>query len=112
MAQGIQLRAAAQNVLAYGSISSSYTAIGVPFTNPIRLMVVYNLTNATLQFSFTGNTDHFVLAAGDNFTLDVCTNEINNQGWFISTGTQMYVKEIGTPTSGSVYVSSMYAGGN
>jgi hypothetical protein len=108
MSSGIQLRADAQRSLAFGSIGASYAAIGSAFGFPMRIIKVDNLTDATLQFSFTGNTDHFVLPAGGFLLVDVCTNEVQTQGFFISTGTTIYVKRSGTPTSGSVYVTTFY----
>lgn len=110
MAQGIELRADAQRSLAFGGISGTYAAIGTAFANVVRMMIVQNLTNATLQFSFDGVVDHFVLPASGQVIFDVTTNQISNaNGFFISVGTQMSVKTIGSPGSGSVYVSAFYA---
>ena len=108
MSSGIQLRADAQRSLGFASIIAGYTAIGSSFPFAMRIIKIDNLTNATLQFSFTGTTDHFVLPAGGFLLVDVCTNEVQTAGFFISVGTTMYVKRIGTPTSGSVYVTTFY----
>lgn len=108
MAYGIQLRADAQRSIAFGSIGASYAAIGSQFPQAMRILKVDNLTDALLQFSFTGNTDHFVVPAGSFLLVDVCTNEVQTAGFFISVGTILYVKTIGTPTSGSVYVTTIY----
>ena len=112
MAQPIKFRAEAQRSLAAASIQASYTSIGAPIDHIGRQMIVQNFTDALLQFSFDGVVDHFVLPASGQMILDVTTNETDPAGWFISIGTQMSVKRIGNPTSGSVYVSLFYAGGN
>lgn len=112
MAQGIELRAYAQQSLAAASVGASFTAIGSPLLKPMRMLLVQNYTDALLQFSFDGVVDHFVLPSMGQFILDVTANQINNaSGFFIGSGTQMYVEQIGTPTTGSVYVSSFYANG-
>lgn len=105
---GIQLRADAQRSIAAASVGASYSAIGTAFPQPMRILKVDNLTDALLQFSFTGNTDHFVVPAGGFILVDVCTNEVQTAGFFISTGTTLYVKQIGIPTTGSVYVTTFY----
>jgi len=111
MASAIKLRAEAQRSLAAASVGASYTAIGTEVANIVRLMIVQNYTDALLQFSFDGVVDHFVLPSGGQLIIDVTTNDFNGQGFFISIGTLMSVKRIGTPTTGSVYVSAFYAGG-
>lgn len=110
MAQGIELRSEAQRSLAAASIGAAYANIGTPLARIVRVLIVQNYTDALLQFSFADGVDHFVLPAGGQLILDVTTNEIaNSMGFFISKGTQLQVKEIGTPTTGAVYVSTFYA---
>ena len=110
MAQSLYLRCDPVRSLAYSSIGATYTAIGTMITviGP-RIYFIQNLTNATLMFSYDGVNDHFPLPANGFRLLDICTNQIDTQGFFLSAGTQFYVKEIGTPTSGSVYLTVEYA---
>jgi hypothetical protein len=108
MASSIQLRADAQRSLAFGSIGAGYTAIGTPFAFAMRIMLMQNLTDATLQFSFTGNTDHFVLAPSSSVLFDVASDQVQTLGFYIQAGTRMFVKQIGAPTTGSVYLSVFY----
>ncbi len=113
MAAGIEIRAEEVDTLAFGSISASYTAIGDPFEHPIRILTIQNLTDATLMFSFDGVVDHIALPASGQVIFDATTNRVDNaQGFFFSVGSLMSVKRIGTPTSGSVYVSAFYARGS
>lgn len=109
MALQLDLRALSLATLGSGSISGTYAAIGNPFPSPVRVMIVQNLTDVTLTFSFTGNTDHFVLPTGGQLILDVASDEFQGNGFIISINTQMYVK--GSPTTGSAYISAFYAKG-
>ena len=102
MALGRQLRCEPVRSLAYSSIVSGYTAVGTPVTNPDGVALFQNLTNQTVMFSFDGVNDHFPLAALAGHVLDITTNQPTNDGLFLSVGTQFYVKQIGTPSSGSV----------
>lgn len=109
----IRLRADAQRSLAFGSIGAAYMGVGTAFAAPIRLIFVQNLTDALLQFSIDGVNDHFPLAPHGFLLLDVTANRSNQaSGFYISEGTRVYVKEIDTPSSGSVYVSTFYGEGS
>lgn len=98
----------AQRSLGFGSIGASYAIVGSTLFYKIRMLIVKNQTDALLQFSSDGATDHFVLDTGEAFILDIATNDAQEDPWFIPAGQGIYVKRIGTPTSGSVYVSALY----
>lgn len=107
-ALAIKLLPEAVRSLAFGSISAAYMGIGIPLTNPSRIIMIQNFTDADLMVSFDGITDHLPVAASGFVLLDVTANKTVTQGFYIAEGTRFYVKEIGTPTSGSIYVSSFY----
>jgi len=109
MGQSLYLRCDPVRSLAYTSLGASYVALGTQLTTAPRIYFIQNLTNATLMFSYDGVNDHFPLPANGFRLLDVCTNQIATQGFFVSAGTQFYVKNVGTPTSGSVYLTVEYA---
>jgi hypothetical protein len=88
--------------------SGSYIPIGDETEFPSRQILVQNLTDVTLVFSLDGINDHFALPTSGFLLLDVTSNAAISMGFFIASGTTVYVNEIGTPTTGSVYVSSMY----
>lgn len=90
------------------SISGTYAAIGTPLANPSRILMIQNLTDETLMFSFDGITDHIPVPDNGFILLDVTANKTVSQGFYIAEGTRFYVKEIGNPTTGSVYISSFY----
>lgn len=111
MAQGRRLRADALRSLAFGGISGAYAPVGTAFPEPIRIMMLQNLTDANVIFSFTGNTDHIVVPSGGFVLLDVMTNQWEDSGFAIQVGTIMHVKqESAGPTTGNVYISAFFAG--
>lgn len=110
MAQDRRLRADALRSLAFGGIGAAFAVVGSVFSEPIRIMMLQNLTDVDVIFSFTGNTDHVIVPAGGFLLLDITTNQWEGAGWFIQAQTQMYVKQAsGAPTSGSVYISAFFA---
>lgn len=95
----------------FGSITSSYTAIGTPFDNPIHLFILQNTTNQALFFSWNGTTDHMMLVANGQLVLDVSSNLIFNAGAFlVAKGVNIYVKypTDTAPTTGTVYLSAFF----
>lgn len=108
MAQSIRLVSEPVRSLAFGSIGAAYMGIGTAFDNPVRILVIQNLTDASLMFSFDGVEDTIPLARDGYILLDVSSNKNREHGLYIGEGTRIYVKEIGTPTAGSAYVSVFY----
>lgn len=107
-AQAIRLMFEPIRSLDSGSIGAAYMGIGDPLTNAIRLLLVQNETDTSLMFSANGVDDHFQLPAGGFLLLDITANKTVSQGFYIAEGTRFYVKEIVTPTTGSVYVTVAY----
>jgi len=94
--------------LAFGSIVAGYTAIGTALEHPIRIFLLQNLTDETLMFSFDGVNDHIPVSLGGYLLIDVTANKTLVQGFYIAEGSSIYVKRIGIPTTGAVYVSTFY----
>lgn len=95
--------------LAAASVTGTYTAIGSALQNPTRILYIGNLTDATLLFSVDGVHDHVELPTSGFILLDAAANQTHNQGAFFPAGMTVYVKESGTPTTGSANVSTVYA---
>lgn len=106
MSLAIRLLPETLRSLAFGSIGAAYMGIGTAFDKPIRIIFIQNLTDTLLMFSFEGVNDHFPLPTNGFMLLDVTANKTREQGYYVSEGTRIYVKEIVTPTSGTVYVSA------
>ena len=106
--QAIRLVSESVRSLAFGSIGAGYSGIGTSITNPIRILHIQNLTDASLMFSYDGVNDHFPLPANGFLVLDITANKSREQGCYLAEGTRVYAKQIDAPTSGSVYVSIYY----
>lgn len=104
----IRMRAETLRSLGFASISGTYARIGTSLIHPARQILVQNLTDETVVFSFDGVNDHFVLPASGFFLSDITSNKSIAQGWFMAEGDALYVKEVGNPTTGSVYFSVFY----
>lgn len=107
----LAIRFAAEPVrsIAFGGISGTYAAIGTPLVNPIRQFLIQNETDALLMFSLDGVNDHFPIPAGGFFLDDVSSNKsLLAQGWFLAAGTTLYVRTVGSPSTGNVYFSAFY----
>jgi hypothetical protein len=94
--------------IAYGSISGTYAGIGTAITNPSRIIVIQNLTDADVMISEDGINDHYPLPAKSGQIWDYCSNQSHAEGAYKAAGTRFYVKLIGTATMGSVYLSTQY----
>ena len=104
----IRFRAETVRTLAAGSIGAAYMGVGVALTQPIRQFFIQNLTDGTLMFSFDGVNDHFPLPRNGFYVSDITANASTTGGWFLAEGDRLYVKEVDTPTTGSVYFSAFY----
>src|SRR5208337_327295 len=93
---------------AAAAIAVGYTAIGTPLVAPMRVMYIVNTTDAQLNFSIDGISDHFTLLESSYICLDFGANKNQDSTWNLPTGTTFYVKQVGAPSTGSVYVTSAY----
>jgi len=94
---------------AEASITASFTAVGVPFTAPIRIMTLVNNTDGDMIFSLDGINSHFFVPKSSFRLYDFTTNkQLVDQMFVIQEGTQIFVKYSTTPSSGAVYVEGIY----
>lgn len=91
-----------QGSLAAASITSSYTLIGTIFSNPVVLLIIVSTLDQPVQASFDGINDFVPVVAGSTIVLDFRSDQVCIPGQF-----GIYVKEIGDPTSGNIYVSAI-----
>ena len=108
----IRILAEPVRTLAFGSISGAYMGIGTGLSNASRIIYILNATDAFLMFSYDGVNDNQPLPANSAILLDLTANKTQQQGAYISEGTRVYVKEVGTPSTGAVYVASYYGASN
>jgi hypothetical protein len=98
--------------LAFGSISASYAALGTALTDHARIVVFVNSSNAEVYISVDGTNNNLRLAANSFRLFDFSTNRIQDDGLFVSMGTQFYVKQVsGAPSSGGVWIEVISATG-
>ena len=88
-----------QSFIAYGSITSDYQLVGDLFGEPCLQLIVVSTMDDTVQFSWDGVNDAFPVVAKATIIIDVGSNglaESANQG--------AYVKLIGSPSTGGLYI--------
>lgn len=104
MAYGTRAKFDSVRELAFGGIGAAYAALGTPLTDHARIVRFVNSTNVEIYVSVDGVNDHMRLAASSFVLYDFSTNKIQDDGLFVSVGTQFYVKQVaGAPASGSVW---------
>lgn len=109
MSDAVRIKAEQVKVIAAADIGSGLTLIDSITQHAARMILFQNLTDALLMFSLNGTTDHFPLASETYFVLDVATNRTaTSEELYYPTGSAFYVRQIGTPTTGSVYVTIFY----
>ena len=106
---GVVLKAEAARTLAFGSISGTYADVGSVTANPVRIIMVKNLTDVAVTVSADdGTTDWFDLPANGADTIDVFTNG-GPDGAYLPVGSQFQVKDQGSgAASGKVVIQCYY----
>jgi len=96
--------------IAFGSLTSSFQAIGAATSHPIRWYRLVNNTDATIELSLTGNQTEEKMSPVSFLLIDLTANEVKANGFFVPKGVYFYAKYVGAaPTTGSLWISTMYA---
>lgn len=112
MTYGTKATFEAVREVAFGSIGSSYAALGSALTDHARLVRFVNTSDAEVYISLDGSTNHIRLGMGSFFLIDLTANKVRDDGFFISVGTIFYQKYVsGAPTSGNLWIEVLYAEG-
>jgi hypothetical protein len=96
--------------LAFGGISGSYASVGSTFTDQVRGICITNNTEGDMMFTDDVTKDK-IFVASQSFKLWDIQGNINPQfddKYVLPVGTQISVKQITAPVSGSVYVECIY----
>lgn len=105
------VRVDAVRSIANGSITTSYQALGIPFGHAMRVLHFLNDTDGDCMISFDGVTDNIPVLA-DSFSLyDLTSDQDSNESFRYQNGTQIYIKYISAPTTGSFYLVCVYGKG-
>lgn len=98
--------------LASGSISASYAAVGTPLSVEARIICITNNTAGDMIFSVdsSNSAGNLFLHSGSFKLFDLTANLVpgKDDNFVIAQGTQFYVKQVTSPTSGSVYIEVIY----
>lgn len=89
----------AQRSIAAAGIGATYTIVGSIFSDPVVCLIIVSTLDQTVQISLDGSTDFIPIVAGGLLILDLKSDAIVLAGYH-----GVYVKEIGNPTTGSLYV--------
>jgi hypothetical protein len=109
MSLAIRLAVEPVRTLAFGAIGAAYMGVGPSMTRPIRMLLIQNLTDAYMMFSFDGIDDHIPLADQSFVLLDIGSNRGVSQEFSMAQGSRVYVKQFqGAPGSGAVYITTFY----
>lgn len=92
--------------VAAASISGTYSIAGT-FTAPVIMMMIVSTLDQPVQVSFDGVHDHVAVPAGSTVPVFMPFNFKDNCS--VLPTPSISVKEIGNPTTGSLYVSAFSA---
>jgi len=111
LASSIRVRFEPLRSIAFGGISGTYAGVGLPFSNPVRLICIDNATDENVLVSINGVDDHTWVASNGFKLFDYASNKGEKAGLLEQPqGDRIYVKAEGSnPTSGNVYVTVIYA---
>lgn len=90
---GGRIKPEAVREIAFGSITGSFVALGVPIIAPSKMCRMVNETDAAVYVSIDGVTKHYRISPGSAYTKDEKTNDS-----FFEAGTQFYIKYDTAPT--------------
>lgn len=97
-----------QRTAAFGAITSSYTLVGTVFSaSPVFLYIMSTLDQA-VQISWDGVTDAIAIPIGSVTPVYIAI-DLKANGIAMSGGLGVYVKEIGNPGAGSLFVGGFTA---
>lgn len=90
-----------QRSAAAAAITATYTQVGSNFGRGISFLILVSTLDAAVQLSFDGVADNIALNAGATIYINLLAGDMLLPGHF-----GIYVKEIGNPTTGSLYVNA------
>lgn len=106
----IKIRYETLRSLAFGGISGAYAAVGTAFANPVRMLKLTNGTDADMFVSFDGSNNMDIVPARTSQIYDYGSNKADTGGVLDqSLGDRVYIKQVSAPTSGTFYVTVIYA---
>lgn len=99
---GIQATPDTLRSISATTFTGAYQAVGAALTRNIRLVKFLNDSSVPVTVSWDGVVDHDYVPANSFALYDITSDKVKDDGWFISTGTQFWVK--GAAGLRSVYI--------
>ena len=97
--------------IAEATVTAVYQKLGTPFAHAMRVLNFKNNTDGDMMISFDGVTDNIFVAA-DSFDLyDLTSDEDGNESFRYEIGSQIWIRYVTAPTTGSFYVVAIYGRG-
>ena len=94
--------------VAFGSITTSYVAVGAELPSSAVAVTFKNNTNGIVLVSIDGINDMLVYPASSYGVYDIRTNAPNGIDYLLPKGTSFLIKYSGSaPTSGSFYIEAV-----
>jgi hypothetical protein len=101
----------AWRTIAFTSIGASYAPLGTRLGHAMRVLHFVNNTDGDVAISFDGITDN-VFVPSDSFSVyDLTSDQDSTESFRYEVGTQLYIKYMSAPTSGSFYCMAIYGKG-
>lgn len=105
--------------VAFGDITSGYVPLGflatpstpAPFTHAMRVLHFINGTNADVMISFDGVNDNIPVLANTFSLYDLTSDEDFDERFRYQNGTQIYIKYLSAPSTGTFYLVAVYGRG-
>lgn len=92
----------------FAAIGVAYVGVGAALSRPARIIYIVNATDEDLMLSLDGVNDHFVVVENGFILLDITANKTVDTGFFLAEGQRLYVREIVSPSSGTLYFSTFF----
>ena len=113
MSLSIKFSAEPVRTTAFGAIATigvpEYIGVGTSLERPVRQILIQNQTDVLLMFSFDGIEDHLPMPSNGYLILDITSNKTLSQGFFLSEGERLYVRQVTiAPTVGAAYFTTFY----
>jgi hypothetical protein len=89
---GIQATPDALRSIDSATFTGAYQAVGAPLSRNVRLVKFINNSTMSVKVSWDGIVDNDFVPANSFALYDITSDKVKDDGWFISTGTQFYVK--------------------
>lgn len=106
------VRVDAWRSLDFGSIAASYSNLGLPFGHLMRVVQFINNTDGDIAVSFDGGVSNNIPVIANTFALyDFTSDQDHNESFRYQQGTQLMIKYLTAPTTGTFYAVCVYGKG-